>query len=183
MSYYGAKELAASFRTVRKNTIKIAEEIEEQHYGFRAAPETRTVAQMLTHIALATRFPLAIHSGERVTNLLDFDFQAFLAELIAEDQISRTKDQILALLREEGDRFATWLDTVSDDLLSERLAVPMQQPPASKSRFEMILGAKEHEMHHRAQLMLIQRMTGVVPHLTRESQARMEAMKAARANT
>ncbi len=49
MTYYGSKELAASFRTVRKNTIVIAEEIPEQHYGFRAAPETRTVAEMLVH--------------------------------------------------------------------------------------------------------------------------------------
>jgi len=28
-------------------------------------------------------------------------------------------------------------------------------------------------MHHRAQLMTFERMIGVVPHLTRESQARM----------
>ena len=26
---------------------------------------------------------------------------------------------------------------------------------------------KEHEMHHRAQLMLIERMIGIMPHLTR----------------
>ena len=44
MNYYGAKELAAAFRTVRKNTIQIAEEIPEEHYGFHAAPGTRTVA-------------------------------------------------------------------------------------------------------------------------------------------
>jgi len=56
MHYYGAKELAEAFRTVRKNTIVIAEEIPEEHYGFRAAPETRTVALTLTHIALMTRF-------------------------------------------------------------------------------------------------------------------------------
>jgi uncharacterized damage-inducible protein DinB len=36
---------------------------------------------------------------------------------------------------------------------------------------------KEHEMHHRGQLMLIERMLGIVPHLTR----RREAMRAARA--
>ena len=30
MTYYGAKELARSFRTVRDNTIKIAEEIPEE---------------------------------------------------------------------------------------------------------------------------------------------------------
>jgi uncharacterized damage-inducible protein DinB len=36
----------------------------------------------------------------------------------------------------------------------------------------MLLGAKEHEMHHRAQLMVVQRMIGIVPHLTRARQQR-----------
>ncbi len=40
MTYYGGKELAASFRTVRNNTSKIAEEIPENKYDFRASPET-----------------------------------------------------------------------------------------------------------------------------------------------
>jgi uncharacterized damage-inducible protein DinB len=44
----------------------------------------------------------------------------------------------------------------------------------------MLLGAKEHEMHHRAQLMVLQRMLGITPHLTREQQARMAAMQAAK---
>ena len=35
-------------------------------------------------------------------------------------------------------------------------------------------------MHHRAQLMVLQRMLGIVPHLTREQQARMAAMQAAK---
>jgi uncharacterized damage-inducible protein DinB len=42
---------------------------------------------------------------------------------------------------------------------------------ASKSRFEMLLGTKEHEMHHRAQLTVIERLLGIVPHLTRNRQA------------
>ena len=36
MNYYGPKEMAASFRTVRANTLKIAEEIPEESYSFRA---------------------------------------------------------------------------------------------------------------------------------------------------
>ena len=43
----------------------------------------------------------------------------------------------------------------------------------------MILSVKEHEMHHRGQLMLIERLVGVVPHLTRAMQARMSAAQAA----
>jgi uncharacterized damage-inducible protein DinB len=44
----------------------------------------------------------------------------------------------------------------------------------------MILGTKEHEMHHRAQLTVIERLLGIVPHLTRSRQAaRVEATKRA----
>ncbi len=50
--------------------------------------------------------------------------------------------------------------------------------PSSRSRFDMILSVKEHEMHHRGQLMLIERMVGIVPHLTREMQARIAAASA-----
>ena len=43
------------------------------------------------------------------------------------------------------------------------------------------MSVKEHEMHHRGQLMLIERMLGIKPHLTREQEARMAAMQAAAA--
>lgn len=179
MTYYGAKDLAGSFRTVRKNTITIADEIGEQHYGFRAAPETRSVTEMLTHIALVTRMPMQLHKIERRTTLEGFDFPGFVMPLIAEEKKPRTKAEILALLRAEGDAFASWLDTVTDDFLGESVTLPAGMQPPSKSRFEMILGAKEHEMHHRGQLMLIERMVGVVPHLTREMNARIATMMAA----
>ena len=179
MTYYGAKELAASFRTVRKNTITIAEEIPEQHYAFRAAPDTRTVAQTLTHIAVIPRLQEQIQGVERRTTLEGFDFPTFFGKLVAEEQASRTKQQIVDMLRGDGEHFAKWLETLSDDFLGETVAMPPGMTPASKSRFEMILGVKEHEMHHRAQLMLVERMLGIVPHLTREMQARIAAMQAA----
>ena len=51
--------------------------------------------------------------------------------------------------------------------------MPPGADPATKTRLEMLLSPKEHEMHHRAQLMLLQRMVGLVPHLTRQMQERM----------
>jgi uncharacterized damage-inducible protein DinB len=42
----------------------------------------------------------------------------------------------------------------------------------------MLLSVKEHEMHHRGQLMLIERMLGIVPHLTRQMQQRMSQRQA-----
>ena len=58
--------------------------------------------------------------------------------------------------------------------------MPQGAVPASKSRFEMLLSPKEHEMHHRGQLMTLQRMVGLVPHLTRQMEERM-AQRAAQA--
>jgi uncharacterized damage-inducible protein DinB len=182
MTYYGAKELADSFRTVRKNTITIAEEIGEQHYGFRAAPDTRTVAQMLTHIAVTPRMVEQIHGIERRSTMDGFDFPSFFGKIIAEEEKARGKAEIVALLRTEGDRLAKWMEGLSDDFLAESVAFPAGMKLPSKSRFEMLLGTKEHEMHHRAQLMLIERMIGVVPHMTREMQARMAAMQGTKAS-
>jgi uncharacterized damage-inducible protein DinB len=173
MNYYGAKDLAESLRTVRKNTLIIAGEIPEEHYGFQAAPETRTVAQMLAHIAVVQRMPEQIHSIERRTTLEGFDFPEFMRSIVAEEQRSRSKAQIIALLRDQGERWAKWVEDQSDDFLAERVKFPSGMTPPSKTRFEMLLGTKEHEMHHRGQLMLIERMLGIVPHLTRQMQERM----------
>ena len=181
MNYYGAKELADSFRTVRKNTIQIAEDIPEAQYGYRAAPDSRSVSELLVHIAMTPTAAERIHAIEKRTTLEGFDFFALFGKIMAMEKEPRTKTQLITLLREEGDRFAAWLEGVGDDFLGQRVSMPTGMTPASKTRFEMILGVKEHEMHHRAQLMLIERMLGVVPHLTREMQARIAAMTPAKA--
>jgi len=180
MTYYGGKELAESFRTVRKNTLVIANEIGENHYGFRPAPETRTVANLLVHIAVGGRLQYQIQAVEKRTTLDGFDFPAFFGGVVAEEQKHRSRAEIVSLLQTEGDKFAAWLASLSDDFLGQRVAMPAGATPASKSRFEMILGVKEHEMHHRGQLMVIERLIGVVPHLTRDMQARMAAATAAK---
>jgi uncharacterized damage-inducible protein DinB len=183
MTYYGPKEMAASFRTVRGNTIQIAEEIPEESYGFRAAPECRSVAENLVHIAMGPRFQEQIHFVEHRNTLVDFDFFAFMAKIVAEEKVARSKTEILEFLRAEGERFAQALEGLSEAFLAESVEFRPGMVPPSKSRFEMLLGPKEHEMHHRGQLMLVQRMLGQVPHLTRQMQERVAAMKAASAQT
>jgi len=171
--------MAASLRTVRKNTIIIAEEIGEEHYGFRPTPETRSVAQLLMHIGLVPRIQEQIHAIERRTTLVGFDFPAFITRLSEEEQRALPKVKIVEFLRTEGDRFAGWLEGVSDEFLAERVTMPSGMVPDSKTRFEMLSAPKEHEMHHRGQLMLMERLLGIVPHMTREMMARFAAMASA----
>ena len=176
---YGAAELAAAFRTVRGNTIKIAEEIPEERYDFRPAPDTWTVAELLAHIAFSPRFQYDVHETKRLTTLAGYDFFGQRTAREAEQTRPRTKAELLELLRSEGERIADWLASFDD----ARLAEPVAQPagPDSKTRFEMLLSIKEHEMHHRGQLMLIERMLGIVPHTTRTMQERAAAMRQQRA--
>jgi uncharacterized damage-inducible protein DinB len=183
MTYYGSKELAAAFRTVRKNTIQIAEEIPESDYGYRATPETRSVAETLVHLAVTTQFPEQVHIVERRRTMEGFDFMTLLAKLTAEEKAPRSKSEILELLRSEGEKYAHALEDLPDAALAERVSFPQGMVPPEKSRFEMLLGPKEHEMHHRAQLMVMERMLGITPHLTRQGQERMAAMKAAQASS
>jgi uncharacterized damage-inducible protein DinB len=172
MTAYGAADLARSFRTVRANTIIVAEEIPEDRYGFQATPAVRSVAQMLAHVAVAPRGMQRIHA-EGVT-LYEFSrFAAALERRRAEEAALTSKAEILEVLRQEGVSFAAWLESLSDATLAERVEFPPPVQPSSKTRFEMLLSVKEHEMHHRSQLMLIQRLLGQVPHLTRRIEERM----------
>lgn len=176
MNYYGGKELAESFRTVRKNTITIAQELPEERYSFRPAPNTRSVGELLAHISVAYTFQYQIHGQEHRTSLEGFDFPSLMQRLVAEEKKPRSKEQTLEMLRSSGEQWAGWLEGLSESFLGEQVQMRAGMTPAAKSRFEMILSVKEHEMHHRGQLMLIERMAGVVPHLTRELQARMAAV-------
>jgi len=178
MNYYGGKDLADAFRTVRKNTIQIAEEIPEEKYDFKAAPDTRTVAQTLAHLAVSPQFQLHVHTN-RLTDMKTVNFGELFEKFGAAETQPRTKAELVEYLKTEGEKFASYLESVDEEFLSERVSLPPGAQPADKTRFEMILGAKEHEMHHRGQLMLIERMLGQVPHLTRQMQERMAAMQAA----
>lgn len=170
---YGSKELAASFRTVRNNTLQAARDIPADQYGYSPAEGFMTVEKLLTHIAISYRFQHQFHGVEKRSSFEGFDFMALMADLQAEQAESRSKDEVVALLEKEGEVWAGFLDGLSDDFLSEMIEFPEEFGQPDKSRFEMIMSVKEHEMHHRGQVMLIQRLLGIVPHLTRQREERM----------
>ena len=179
MSAYSGRELANGFRTVRKNTVQVAEDIPEAQYGHVAAPDCKPVGRMLTHIAISVRFWDEIHRKQRRTTMQGVDFFALSERAEAEESKQRSKAEIVELLRTEGEQFAAWLETLTPEFLAEM--VTEGDGKTARSRLELLLGAKEHEMHHRAQLMLIERQLGIVPHLTRQRNERIAQMRAARA--
>jgi uncharacterized damage-inducible protein DinB len=163
MSLYGVHQLAASVRAVRQNTILIAGDIPESEYGFRATPETRSVAETLVHIAWLWTADHLMHEERRLASLEGFDFAALLAKSASEEKVARSKVEIIERLRVEGDRAVKWVEGLSDAFMSEAVGLP---GGGSVTRFEMILATKEHELQHRAQLTVIERLLGIVPRFT-----------------
>lgn len=138
MNYYGAKDLAASFRTVRNNTLAIAEEIPEDQYSYRPAEGSRTVGEMLTHIALGGKFQEQVNLVEKRSSMEGFDFMKFMGTVKEQAGKPRSKAEIITLLKDEGEKYAKALDSLSDEFLAQSVATPPGGTPASRTRFEML---------------------------------------------
>src|SRR5215468_3407465 len=103
MSLYGPKQLVDSMRTVRKNTIQIAEDIPEKDYGYRPTPESRSAAETLVHIARLAQFDRIVHQEEHLSSLEGYDFGALIKKSEVEEKRPRSKREIVELLRSEGE--------------------------------------------------------------------------------
>ena len=180
MTYYTGRDCGKAFRTVRKNTIQVALDIPAEHWRFRATPDSLSVHDMLAHLASYTTWYLKLHRDDKKTFVSFEDFGNYMGSTKAFEQALDTREVVLGALESEGEAFAVMLDSMSDETLGETVTFP--DPLEPKTRFEMLLGAKEHEMHHRGQLMVYERLLGVVPHLTRQRQAMMAARTAEQKN-
>jgi uncharacterized damage-inducible protein DinB len=175
MNYYGSKDLAESFRTVRKNTVQVAEDIPAENYSYRAAPDTMSVGEILAHLATTPYWANMCHIVEKKSVVAIEDFGRWMGEAGTRAKAMTEKAVIIEALKTDGEMFAKGIESMTDEQLGEHVSLPM----GGKTRFEMLLGVKEHEMHHRAQLFLMERMLGIVPHLTRARQEMMAQRAAA----
>ncbi|MBA3268914.1 MAG: hypothetical protein H0T71_00250 [Acidobacteria bacterium] len=136
MNYYGATDLAESFRTVRKNIIQVAEDIPEDKYSFRAAPDTMSVGEILAHFATTPHWAQQCHFVEKKAAVAMEDFGRWMGEAGGKSQALSTKTLIVDLLKSNGEEFAKKVEHMTDAQLGERVGLPM----GDKTRFEMLLG-------------------------------------------
>ena len=176
MHLYGIPQLVAGVRAARADTLVTAADIPESQYHFRPTPESRSVAETLVHIAWLSSFDRHVHEEARVDSLDGFDFGAAIERSAAEERRPRSKADIVDLLRTDGDRRVRWVEQLPEALLAEQVRMP---GGGSMSRFELLLKTREHEVHHRAQLTVLQRLLGLVPLATRNRAASRDAAEPA----
>ena len=161
MTYYGGKELAAAFRTVRENTIKIAEEIPGKQVRLHAGARLpqRSARRWRTSRS-APGFQSHIQSN-KITDMKTVNFPELMQKV--DRRGSQAADQGGDhRVPEVRGRQVRVVPRGPAGIVPRRAGddAARREPPPTKTRFEMLLGAKEHEMHHRAQLMTMQRMIG-----------------------
>lgn len=162
-----------SWRKVRYDSAAAVEEFPAEDFAFRPTPDVDSFAQIAIHILNAG----AGLTGMMLSGETDFTAPGFR---------DRLKAKFTTLTPESG---AAEIAQAMRESIDERTAALAQQPAewwaqtmtwfdgSQMTRQEMLVFFKEHELTHRSQLFLYQRLKGLVPVTTRRRRAMQAASK------
>jgi uncharacterized damage-inducible protein DinB len=154
------EEFLSQWRQAREGLIKEAERIPEDKLDFRATAETRSVLELLYHVIESERMLV----GEICRDDTDLR-RLFTRPPDTEVRVVTTKDAIIALLRsslaagqEKVRRFgAEKIEQLMSGLDGKQI-----------TKGAMLQFTLAHEMYHRGQLTVYQRLLGIEPALTEQ---------------
>jgi uncharacterized damage-inducible protein DinB len=155
--------LIESWSEVRAGLIKEVSQVPEGQFSFRATPETRTIAELLQHIVEAQKM-LVGEACRAETNLMRQSFADHIKEYAPEVAGVTDKNGLLELLRSSMDTSEASIRGCGDGL--QQSMQRFDRKEVSKSDF--LNFAIAHEMYHRGQLTVYERLLGVEPALTKD---------------
>lgn len=153
--------LIESWSEVRAGLIKEASQIPDDKFSFRATPDTRAVAEILQHIIEAQKL-LVGESCRPDTNLMRQSFADHIKEYAPEVAAISDKNGLIELLRASMETAEATIRGCGEGLQEKMRRFDRKEV----SKFEMLNFAIAHEMYHRGQLTVYERLLGVEPALT-----------------
>ena len=156
-----AETIIALWKDARGGLIEEVERIPEDQFSFRATPDTRSVAEVLQHIISAQKM-LVGESCRPDANLMRQSFADHTKEYGAGVNDVTDKNGLIQLLRSTMDEAATCISSYGDKL--DETMMGMTGKPITKSAF--LTFALSHEMYHRGQLTVFERLLSIEPALT-----------------
>lgn len=135
----------------KKYLIQVAETMPEASYDFRATPESMSFAENFMHIAWAMDWHSQSLMGGREARDWNTD-----TELKVD---SKSKDEMIAKMRETFDTTITFISNFDPDKLEERL----DYFGANRTKRQILLLLADHITHHRAQMLVYMRLNGLQP--------------------
>jgi uncharacterized damage-inducible protein DinB len=155
------ERICEQWQDVRGGLIKEVEQIPAEQFEFKPAAESRTVLELLHHIIESQR----ILAGEMCRDNTNFQrgFPALIADFVGNVKEATTKEAVLELLRASMEETKTMVVDFGDANF-EKMMTRFDGKPCTK--FEMLNFTVAHEMYHRGQLTVYERLLGIEPALT-----------------
>jgi uncharacterized damage-inducible protein DinB len=157
-----------AWRTIRQDTAQAVEEMPDEAMTYRPAEGMLTFHETAQHI---------LHAGHILTGvLLDGEtdlaapgFRESFPKYTAQLPDTATREALARALREEVELRVTELAGQPPSFWG---GIITRFDGQQVTRLEMLQFVKEHELTHRSQLFMYQRLNGMVPVTTRRRQAK-----------
>lgn len=155
--------LVNTWKEFRKGLIDEVEQIPEDKFDFRATPETRTIAELLQHIVQVQKM-LVGEAGRADGDMRRQSFADHVKEYAPEVDAVKDKNGLLELLRSSMELCEASIRS-NDDLMHGSIGGLSGKPTP---KLKVINFAMSHEMYHRGQLTVYERLLNLEPALTRQ---------------
>src|SRR5437764_696688 len=150
-----------SWREVRNGLIDEANHIPVDKFSFQPGPESRSVKQLLQHLVESQKF-LVGEACRPDTNLMRGSFADNVKLYAPNVRDVNDKDELLNLLRGSMDEVASQLMSASDEMKNTMKRFDGKEMP----KLAFMSFAIAHEMYHRGQLTVYERLPNIEPLLT-----------------
>jgi uncharacterized damage-inducible protein DinB len=158
-----------TWKEFRKGLIAEVEQIPEDKFDFRATPETRSIAELLQHIVEVQKMLIG-EAGRADGNLRRQSFADHVKEYALGVNRVTDKNGLLELLRSSMEVCEASIRS-NDDLMQGSMGGIDGKPTP---KLKVVNFAMSHEMYHRGQLTVFERLLSLEPALTKQF-ARMMA--------
>ena len=153
--------IIASWKEVRAGLIDEASQIPADKFSFQAAEGMRSVAQLLQHLVESQKF-LVGEACRPDTNLLRKSFAENIKDYAPNVRDVNDKDEILKLLATAMGDAEKQLHDGADEMKNTMTRFDGKQ----MTKLAFMSFAIAHEMYHRGQLTVYERLLGMEPMLT-----------------
>ena len=136
-------------------------QVPADQFSFKATPETRSIAELLQHV-VAVQKVLTGESCRPDTNLMRQSFADHLREYAAEVGSVKDKNGLVELMRSSMEMSEATIRTCGDGLKDSMRRFDGKE----LTKLDMLNFAVAHEMYHRGQFTVYQRLLRIEPVLT-----------------
>jgi len=155
------EKIIESWREVRAGLIDEGSQIPAEEFSFQPVANTRSVRQLLQHLVESQKF-LVGEACRSDTNLMRASFAENLKAYAPHVRDVVEKDALLDLLRKTMDEAAANLTAAADEMNNTMKRFDGKE----MTKLAFMSFAIAHEMYHRGQLTVYERLLGIEPALT-----------------